>query len=509
MDPVTHSPTHPHTTVIAAEEADGIEPVSPSSLRTETVLAGVPVEVPRTFQGCTAEELQAAHSLYYRDAILDEGVSALTETLHGLCTKHRESLDAVVTHPPTHSPTESDAPPPVASGDIGGGTPLLEEPIFLEMRTIPADKFRINNQRLFLTYARSDFDKAKLKDHIQAICKSPGAKVKIARETHKDGSFHMHVLVDFRRRFQTTSSRFFDYEGRHPNIKVVADLIHWANLLVYLGKEDKSCSPHPAVKDAAMVWSCSTLSEAMLSGACGGRPHNIRDIWSAKPRKNEFMRSLSEPNAPWYREILKPIIDGESDHRSWHWFCDKVGNSQKSYTCKYYRSVQPDDVRATKLTANLDSFAMKMANWQRGGWSGRVMLIDLARGKANTSLIYECLEMISDGWGDSGKYEGQDFFLDVDPIVVVFANWWPRIDDTTGSADRWKLYEICNDPVPLSARRMNLNSVRADRYDRDHEAAMAKLEERELAHLELMERLEGRTRVPKNEHGQYRRYARS
>lgn len=45
-----------------------------------------------------------------------------------------------------------------------------------------------------------------------------GAECIIARENHEDGGTHLHVFVDFERRFRTRSSSIFDVEGYHPNV---------------------------------------------------------------------------------------------------------------------------------------------------------------------------------------------------------------------------------------------------------------------------------------------------
>lgn len=50
--------------------------------------------------------------------------------------------------------------------------------------------------------------------HYEAL----GASYIIGRETHSDGGTHLHVFVDFRRKYRTRDSRKFDVEGFHPNI---------------------------------------------------------------------------------------------------------------------------------------------------------------------------------------------------------------------------------------------------------------------------------------------------
>jgi hypothetical protein len=41
----------------------------------------------------------------------------------------------------------------------------------------------------------------------------------IGRELHEDGGTHLHVFVDFGRKFRSRKTDVFDVDGRHPNIE--------------------------------------------------------------------------------------------------------------------------------------------------------------------------------------------------------------------------------------------------------------------------------------------------
>lgn len=58
----------------------------------------------------------------------------------------------------------------------------------------------------------------------------------VVRETHKDGSYHLHVYVQYRGR-RTLSPKHFDYLPKHPHVKVVRGL---KAVLNYLTKEDST-----------------------------------------------------------------------------------------------------------------------------------------------------------------------------------------------------------------------------------------------------------------------------
>jgi len=355
--------------------------------------------------------------------------------------------------------------------DIVGSIPLLETPELAGVRDVDDNKFRLNNQRVLVTYAKSNLKKKALKEFFCSKSKKPTlpCKVKIARETHKDGTKHMHVLVDFGYRFQSTSWRIFDFEGRHPNIKPILNPIHWVNCLCYLGKEDKSCTPHPNVVAAAKAWNCKDGGEAWLSGACL-KPSDSLALFSMKPSK-AASAYIPEPTAQWYHETLLPILS-KSTYRDWHWFCDFVGNTQKSWACHHvfskYCSGEDQSCLVLDLDCSLDSLCNVLAKEQERGWTGDAILVDLPRSYNDEKQFYTNLEKIGNAFGTSAKYNGSFFCLSKRPQVIVFANWWPMLYDKSGaptaSADRWKFYYI---ERSLTAVCMNLNEVTAARRTDD------------------------------------------
>lgn len=370
--------------------------------------------------------------------------------------------------------------------DIGGETPLLEEKGFTEMKVIAEKGFAVKNARLLLTYARADLDKNALEGHLLGVCKvqCPLTRMHIARESHIDGAKHMHVAIEFRdtnckvKAFQSKNVRIFDYEGHHPNIRVIRDLIHYANVRVYLGKEDKDIRPSPDMQACAKIWSKNSLAEVLMTPVAGLKPGDKMKIWEAKPM--HVHRCIAKPKIPWIRDTLLPILEGHSDARSWHWFCDYKGKVGKSLACKYfvskYMSGENLDVLYLDLDMKLNDLCHVISSEQQEGWTGKAMLTDLMRSSEDLKQFYTNLEKVGNGFGTSGKYKGSKFLLDKDPIVVVFANWWPMLrtpeGTKTASSDRWKFYYIEQD---LSARVLNLNEVRAERGGRDDKRAVTKL----------------------------------
>lgn len=74
----------------------------------------------------------------------------------------------------------------------------------------------VNSKYVLLTFAQcGDLDEWAVSDHLSTL----GAECIVAREVHPvTGGVHLHVFAQHERKFRSRSVRFFDVEGRHPNV---------------------------------------------------------------------------------------------------------------------------------------------------------------------------------------------------------------------------------------------------------------------------------------------------
>lgn len=73
----------------------------------------------------------------------------------------------------------------------------------------------INARYVLLTYPQcADLDGFAVMECISHL----GGECIVARESHADGGVHLHVFVDFGRKFRSRKVDIFDVDGRHPNI---------------------------------------------------------------------------------------------------------------------------------------------------------------------------------------------------------------------------------------------------------------------------------------------------
>ena len=119
----------------------------------------------------------------------------------------------------------------------------------------------------------------------------------VVREAHKDGTFHLHVYVQYQRR-RKLSPKHFDYLLKHPNVQVVRGL---KGVLDYLVKEDanplftKGFNPlYEVNKREIQKEPYKLLQEAMFKDPLGFKPHE----WLAD---NNLTVAISKTN--WSKAI--------------------------------------------------------------------------------------------------------------------------------------------------------------------------------------------------------------
>nr|ADP21187.1 replication initiator protein [Tomato chino La Paz virus] len=87
-------------------------------------------------------------------------------------------------------------------------------------------KFLINSKNYFLTYPHCSLSKEETLEQLLRLNTPTNKKyIKIARELHEDGEYHLHVLIQFEGKFKTQNCRFFDLVSStrsthfHPNVQ--------------------------------------------------------------------------------------------------------------------------------------------------------------------------------------------------------------------------------------------------------------------------------------------------
>nr|WAE42232.1 MAG: replication associated protein [Cressdnaviricota sp.] len=319
--------------------------------------------------------------------------------------------------------------------------------------TIPLDgsKFRLANQRIFLTYTHIHFDKQEYIEWFKSIMtkKSMPAFIRCAQETGLKSPEcpheHMHVLIDFGSKFQTTNCRFFDYQGVHPNLKRLLSKEHWRHELRYIAKEDKE--NEDCIKMAGPVqhiWSFDTLSGALAD------VDQLRDVLptiAAYESRPNLIVHRPEPRwVPWNSELVaeisKPIDQDDIDSPAGYkviWIYDKPGTSGKTRTMQYLTATWPKRYFSMTNVSGPDNVAEYVKGCLGSGWNGHCVIINCAKSRVDYKNLYTTIECIKDGSLSTYKWHGAP--LDFPrPHVVVLSNEIPDVHQL--SPLRWDVREI-------------------------------------------------------------------
>lgn len=98
--------------------------------------------------------------------------------------------------------------------------------------------FRLQAKKVFLTYAQCPLEKQYVLDTLKFRYPTL-VKWHIGRETHEDGNFHLHCLLEFSAKLTTQNVAAFDIDYHHPNVQTVKNSKQDVQRVwEYCGKED-------------------------------------------------------------------------------------------------------------------------------------------------------------------------------------------------------------------------------------------------------------------------------
>lgn len=344
----------------------------------------------------------------------------------------------------------------------------VEKVDMLELLPEPEkDNFKFQNQKCMLTY-KTHLDKQKFIEFISKKIKRNPKFIRVAHENGEGDSItpyeHSHVLIDFGKRVQTTSSRYFDYEEIHPNIKKVTTKGYWENCKNYIAKEDPDCIDLKSQSSELVLHNlgnCETQKEALLKclGADGkinwSHVNGIKTAYEIM--KEPVMPSYEEPTLEWQFDLIKEL-DTKPDSRKIVWYYDPIGRSGKSQLARYLEITSEQKILCTKDLGTERDAATIIGNAIGKGWKSQGIIIDVPRSaESDKKRIYTYLESIKDGHCTATKYEGANHYFEI-PHVVVFANWLPIVE--TLSMDRWDIREITSEKQIIKLNAYELRGTK-------------------------------------------------
>lgn len=320
-------------------------------------------------------------------------------------------------------------------------------------------EFRVQNRRIFLTY-KSHLNKEMVKNWFKG--EFAVKRVEVCHETGDEQCPypHSHVYVDFGKNFSTQNCRRFDLPCGsvdtveqptmiHPNIQIVKTAKHEENVLRYMGKEDPECKD--LVQDepniVEMIWAAQTKTDALRCAKKFSDVQGIMQLYTNKPQDY-----AEPPPLPllWQRDAEEFLVNSPPDRRAIWWYFDRIGSTGKSELVATMIRKYPRDVYFMNDFNKLSDAMCVIKNAIDGGWSGKILLVDLARSFEARASIFAALENVKNGLITSTKYSGGSVFLDATPHIMCFANFMPTF--CAMSADRWNVAELIQERNPDGTR---------------------------------------------------------
>jgi len=206
--------------------------------------------------------------------------------------------------------------------------------------------FRISSKRIHLTY-KSHIDIDELILHINSLSETYKVfEYSGCQEVGKTDYSHTHLGIEFDNRPDIKSSRFFDFDDIHPNIKKIASKEHWINVLKYHMKQPVTFKTNRVIgtdcskkksRNQSDTFEIATVETALSYKNAKEAIRGLNDIKLIGGIELAFKYKDEDhgPEAtniywlPWQKK-LKDEIFGKPHNRRIIWYCDLAGNSGKS-----------------------------------------------------------------------------------------------------------------------------------------------------------------------------------
>jgi hypothetical protein len=330
-----------------------------------------------------------------------------------------------------------------------------------DLKPVDANKFRIQNRQLHLTYS-GHLDPNAFLTWIGSIC--PVEKYSIVHETGDTLYPHTHALIRFVKNFQSTNCRIFDFNSIHPHIKRVSTPSHWNNCISYHTKQGVPFTnifpPTDTPSIVSQIWSSNSPSDAILNHCTKpGEANGIVTIFTMKP-----IDYGPEPEIDWYpwqKELLDQISTPCTDDRRVIWYYDPIGDHGKTFMSKHLAKYYDAFITTKANSYHISTMIQKLIQANR---PPALVVFNFTR-QQEEHRVYECIESVKDGLITAQKYLGQTLVFD-SPHVVVFSNYLPAVEMM--SSDRWDIRLLKNKlSFPLSVDLVNTINHLPEHIDRD------------------------------------------
>lgn len=257
--------------------------------------------------------------------------------------------------------------------------------------------FRFHAKRIFLTFPQcGDLSRERVRDFL--VETHSVQHYLVARESHRDGNYHIHAYGEWASAFSTRDVRCFDVDGQHPNIQPVRST---RRVLEYIQKSDSDVLGNVESLSGGRVHYGSILGEATNRDdfLARVRERYPRDYVLSNGRLQEFCdRAYPEPRVqyePRWTEFSLP-----DELRRWEL-------SMKEEVGKLARA---GGAPAPSLLVNISSHAYCLDRPR-----GLILIGGTRLGKTEWARslgrhMYWCGQFNLDDWDDGAEYAVLDDF---------------------------------------------------------------------------------------------------
>lgn len=154
--------------------------------------------------------------------------SNLTTSVCTLNQASTSSLLLTTTETDPHTSTTVTTRPDIVIPTVISTTPSHDE---LGYEPMENKNFRLNAKSVFLTYPKCSLEPDHVLQTILACTKTKNCGAIVAQEYHKDGDKHLHVYLEFPKKIDVKTSRYFNFitgkQGNYQKVKIRAACIRY------------------------------------------------------------------------------------------------------------------------------------------------------------------------------------------------------------------------------------------------------------------------------------------
>lgn len=259
--------------------------------------------------------------------------------------------------------------------------------------------FRLNSQRLALTYPKCNATKEEAKEVFVRLF--PNVQYLIVQEHHKDSDVHLHVLLHKKPRFDIKSETYLDIGKYHGNYKPCTK--DWKGWCRYITKEDKNPLTNMNPKDweeedkdlvyknAILATTREEAEDILMKGAPKQYITSFNNVCSFLDYKNVKKPRIWSPDT-YDHESFKVPDDALKKITQWGM---QIGKQKR---CKLMIVIGPPN--AGKTSYFRSTLSTYKVNYIRGIWA-----LDAYDDHADVTVLDD-LE-----WRDAFKTENRAIYL--------------------------------------------------------------------------------------------------